>query len=90
MFSRFLVEPVQEMTCEVPAQSVTQSCPISTGAKVVTVSCGVFTLLPSLSAARTDYFASVVVEAINEGLIRWQDIKNQSGQKFKTKKETII
>ena len=41
----------------------------------------------SLTAARTDYFASVVVEAVNEGLIRWQDINNQSGQKFKAKKD---
>jgi len=41
----------------------------------------------SLSAARTDYFASLVVEAVNEGLINWKDINNQSGQTFKTKKD---
>ena len=52
MFSRFLTPSAQEMTCEVPAQSVTQSCPISTGAKVVTVSCGVFTSVPLVSAPR--------------------------------------
>ena len=45
--------PVQEITCDEPAQSFTQSCPISIGAKVVTVSCGVLELFPSVSAART-------------------------------------
>jgi hypothetical protein len=39
----------------------------------------------ALSQARIDYFSSLVVEAVNEGLIKWQDINNQTGQKFKTK-----
>jgi hypothetical protein len=41
----------------------------------------------SLSQARTDYFASLVVEAVNDGLIKWQDINTHTGQKFKTKAE---
>jgi len=41
----------------------------------------------ALSKARTDYFASLVVEAVNDGLIKWQDINNHTGQKFKSKAE---
>ena len=37
MFSRFLVEPVQEITCDAPAQSFTKRDAISIGAKVVTL-----------------------------------------------------
>ena len=53
MFSRNLSVPVQEITCDAPAQSFTKRDAISIGAKVVTVSCGVDVLLPSVSAART-------------------------------------
>jgi hypothetical protein len=41
----------------------------------------------ALSQARIDYFSSLVVEAVEEGLIRWQDINSHTGQKFKTKIE---
>jgi hypothetical protein len=45
--------PVQEMTCDCPAQSFTQRALISMGAKVATVSWGVFTSVPFVSTSRT-------------------------------------
>ena len=46
MFSRFLVVPVQEITCEVPAQSVTHRALISIGAYAVKVICGLSLSVP--------------------------------------------
>lgn len=41
----------------------------------------------SLTKVRTDYFSSLVMEAIESDLINWRHINNSSGQKFKTKRE---
>lgn len=38
-----------------------------------------------LADARADYFSSIVLDAVNDGLIRWEHINNQSGQKFNSK-----